>query len=208
MSEYYKRLQLNNLEQFQTTISDLYVTDPIVSNVTGPIPLFKSGQPEPEYKYSLLAWAPIQILTGSNSISPAYFRVFGLPQQTYPIVEQGHDIKVHHRQARDSKEVLTAHLLQLIMYIPILNGADHTIELYDPDSEELLDSFALTTPVLVDSNLKMKSVINNPNGCWHVQIQFVTKHAYAMTGNMLLQTIGTPMAPGALSFPASQILPD
>lgn len=208
MSAYRKRLYLNNLEQFQSAVSDLYVTDPIVSNVDGPIPLFKSYQPEPEYKYTLLSWPVIQILTGSNNISPGYFQVFGLPQQTYPIVEQGKEVKDHHRQQRDLKQVVVAHYLRLILYVPILNGDDHTVELYDPDTEELLDSFALTTPVLVNSDLKMKSIVNNSQGSWHVQLHFITKHAYGNTGSMLLQTVGTPLHPNSLSFPASQILPD
>lgn len=207
MSAYYKRVSLNRLGDFQTAISDLYVTDPIQTNVQGPVELFKTFQPE-EYLYNLFGWPPVQILTGSNDVHPAYCQIIGLPQQEYPIVPVTKEVKDHVQAQRDARQLVIWHFLKLALYVPIANGEDHTIELYDPETNELQDSFALTTPVLVSTDSNMKSVINNPNGAWHVQFNFLTSHAYAQTGPTLITRLSTAMRPVSLGFAASQQLPD
>lgn len=207
MSAYRRRVHLNNLEQFQSAISDLYVTDPIVPNTDGPYPLFKTFQPE-EYLYNLLGWPPVQILTGANDITPVYLQIIGLPQQEYPIVEMSKEVKQHVQTQRQAKQLVIWHFLKLAMYIPISNGADHTIELYDPVTNELQDSFALTSPVLVSTDSNIKSVVNNPNGAWHVQINFLTSHSYAQTGETLITRLETAMVPISVGLAKTNLLPD
>ena len=208
MSIYYKRLGLNRLEDFQTHMIENYVTTPIEPNITGDgPPLYKSFQP-PEFLYTLLNWEAIQILTGSNAVTPGYFNIIGLPQQEYPKVEISKQIKTHVATQKEAGQLNTWWLLRLTMYVPIKNGADHTLELYDAESGQLVDSVALTTPIIVSNDLHVKSVINNPAGCWHVQFCFLTQGAYFQTGETLITSLTTAMKPVSVSFPNSQYLPD
>lgn len=208
MSIHYKRLGLNRLEDFQTYMLESYVTDPIETNTTGDGPaLFKSFQP-PEFLYTLLNWEPIQIIAGSNNVTPAYFNIIGLPQQEYPIVEMSKEIKAHVKKQKEAGQLNIEWLLRVTMYVPIKNGADHTLELYDSESGQLVDSVALTTPIIVSNDLNVKSIINNTAGCWHVQMNFFASHVYAQTGATLLSSLGTPIRPQTLSCPDSQYLPD
>lgn len=207
MSKYYRRLTLNRLEDFQSWMIDNYVTTPIETNVPGDVPLFKTAQPE-EYKYTLLAWEPIQILTGVNNISPMYFQIVGLPQQDYPITEMSKAVKNHVRAQREAKLMTVTHFLKLTMYVPIVNGADHILELYDKDTGEFQDSFSLRTPVIVSNDSHVKSVINNPDGAWHVQFNFVTTVMYQQTGETLITRTALAVKPVQISIPNEQYLPD
>lgn len=207
MSKYYRRLTLNRLEDFQSWMIENYATTPIETNVPGDVPLFKTAQPE-EYRYTLLAWEPVQILTGSNSITPNYFTIMGLPQQEYPTVEMSKAVKAHVQAQRDAHQIVVWHFLKLTMYVPIVNGADHVVELYDKDTGEFQDSFALTTPVVVSNDSHVKSVINNPAGAWHVQFNFLTSHMYGQAGETLISSLHTAMKPVSISIPDSQYLPD
>lgn len=208
MSIYYKRVGLNRLADFQTYMLENYVTNPIETTSVGDGPsLFKSFQP-PEFLYTLLNWEPIQMLAGSNELVPAYFNIIGLPQQEYPIVEISKEIKAHVKVQKQAQQMNIFHFLRLTMYVPIKNGADHTLEFYNAESGQLVDSAVLTTPILVSNDLHVKSLINNPEGCWHVQFCFLASHAYGQTGETLITRLQTAMRPGSLGLTATQILPD
>jgi hypothetical protein len=207
MSNYYRRFTLNRLEDFQAWMIENYVTSPIETNVPGDVPLFKTRQPE-QYRFDLFGWEPIQFITGSNNIHPAYFQITGLPQQEYPPVEMSKEVKQHVQNQRDTKQLVIWYMLKISMYIPIVNGADHVLELYDPVTGEFQDSVALTTPIIVSNDSHVKSVINNPEGAWHVDINFVTSHMYNQTGETIISRTRTAMKPVAFSIPDDQYLPD
>jgi hypothetical protein len=207
MSNYYRRFTLNRLEDFQAWMIENYVTSPVEPNVFGDVPLFKTAQPE-EYRYNLFGWEPIQFITGSNNIHPAYFQITGLPQQEYPVTEMSKEVKQHVQAQRDAKQLVIWHFLKITMYVPILNGADHVLELYDAETGAFQDSVALTTPIIVSNDSHVKSVVTNPNGAWHASINFVTSHMYAQSGETLITRTRTAMKPVAFSIPDSQYLPD
>jgi hypothetical protein len=207
MQNNYRRIALHKLAEFQQMMADLYVHTPIETNTFSEVPVFKTRQPE-EFYYSLTSWEPAQLLAGNNTIHPAYFQIFGLPQQDYPIVEISKETKQHVANQRANLQLRIWHHLRVTLFIPVAGCDDMVLELYN-DADELVETLPFTTCIMLNDDLKIKTVVNNPAGSWYVAINFLSQQMWgARHGNTVIEHMNRPMCPVAVTLPPDQILPD
>lgn len=207
MQTNYKRILLNKLDEFQQMITDLYVHSPIEPNAFGDVPLFKTRQPE-EFTYSLTEWEPVKLIAGSNTIHPAYIQIIGLPQQEYPIVEISKSTKELVASQRENLQLRIWHYLKATLFVPVAGCDDAIIELYN-DAGELVESLPFTTCIMVNDDLKIKTVVNNPAGSWYASINFLSQQMWgARNGAIVMKYMTSAMCPVAITLPPEQILPD
>ncbi len=207
MQTNYRRIALNNLEEFQQAITELYVHTPIEPNTFGAVDTFKARQPE-EFYHSLSQWPPANVLLSNNTIQPAYIQITGLPQQEYPIVEISKSTKDFVASQREKMLLRIWYYLKATLYVPVAGCDDMVLELYN-DDEELVESIPFTTCIMINDDLKIKTVVNNPNGSWFVTFNFLSQQMWgSRRGYNVINHMTTAMCPVGIQLPPEQILPD